>query len=50
VKIFVAPVRSSESVPVVIIADLIIIGDQSGWSCISNAAIPAMCESPLTCR
>src|SRR5262245_66583298 len=34
---------SSTSVPVVIRADLIIIGDQVGCSCFSKAATPATC-------
>jgi hypothetical protein len=32
---------------VVIIADLIIIGDHRGWMSLSTAAIPAMCGAAI---
>ena len=35
------------SVVVVISADLIAIGDQSGWSCLNSAAMPAMCGADI---
>ena len=38
---------SRTSVAVVISADLIAIGDQSGWSCLNSAAMPAMCGADI---